>query len=528
MEVVREGRVIIHLEMGKVELKAPQLDGLLKARERELALLDRIRKEEEAIARIRTAQSSAAGGGGGFAPPSIGGGASGGGSAASVSAIDQYQQAIEKVHQSQLKAARSAMQVGEGVFRLGRAAILLGASSDESFTRMIQGLAQVQAYFDLFKGSIQIVVGLTTALQHLANAQKAINAAMAIGQSLNIASAYSSAAVAARALLGALGPVGATIAVIATVVAAAAGSWDLLTTSQAEAAAQAKETARIQKESAESVFAGVQRQIDREHELMDLRRLAMTEAQKIASLQSQAAGEAAGAGHLGSIAHTLGGGELAAQEAARNMALKSAQLQQQAIDAANQRLDAEMRVKDAMVDQIEKQERLVESARKQVQAEQEKVRQFQAQVGALSASEQARLRVIRDNLLAGKSVSRFDEELLDRAGPQGQGVAARIRSDRAAAAGFDENFFSGIAGAGTGLKDASSELAKVVAALEKLTGGVSAEEAKLKLEKEKQALETQYKEFYAGAIKAIEKLIPLIEILDSRIAQLEQAARRGR
>ncbi len=523
METVREGRIIIHLETGKVELKAPQLDAILKAREAELAIVQRIAAEEAKMAAVRAQQAQAAGMGGG-----IGGGGSRGGAPDS-GTWAAYNQHIEKAHDSQMKALRGAQQMGEGFFRLGRAAILLGASSDESFAKMIRGLAQVQAYFDLFKGTIQIVRGMNAALEAMAKAQQSVNAAQAIAKSMGMGELYSKASISAAAFAAKLGPVGVAIAAIIVALLASVAAWDAFTTSEEEAAEAAKRAAAAFREFNQGQIDKLRPALDMAERLSAAYREAadaqgkMTELERLAGAYHESAREFESEGEMypgeGAIPHLNFAFELYEKEIA---ALKE-------IDALKKSaLQDELRLRDAKIEQIEKQERLIDSARQQLEIEQQKLQSFQAQFGRLSAIEQQQLKDIRDKLRAGQDTTRQERDFFaQNTGERGRGVIDTIDAKDGAAAGGGADFFDGLAGAGDGLKDAAASLADVVKALEKLTDGTTAAEAKAKLEQEKKALEAQYADFYKKNSEAIKKLADAMNLLVRKIADIEEGLRNG-
>lgn len=79
-----------------------------------------------------------------------------------------------KSQTSMLGAADSFKMAGEGAFTLARGVAFLVSDSDESFRDMLQNVARVQGSFDLFKGSVDTVKGLTQGLQQLGGTAGAV------------------------------------------------------------------------------------------------------------------------------------------------------------------------------------------------------------------------------------------------------------------------------------------------------------------------------------------------------------------
>jgi hypothetical protein len=70
---------------------------------------------------------------------------------------------------------------------LSRSAALFSSGSDESFDRLIRNLAQVQAYFDFYKGVTNTIRGVAQSIKELQKAE--LEAAIASGnltRALNI------------------------------------------------------------------------------------------------------------------------------------------------------------------------------------------------------------------------------------------------------------------------------------------------------------------------------------------------------
>ena len=75
--------------------------------------------------------------------------------------------------------AEGSIKAGEGVMRLFRAAVLLGGE-DESMKKFVEQLRKVQGYFDLYRGVVDVVLGIAKAYRAVAAAAAAASAAQAL------------------------------------------------------------------------------------------------------------------------------------------------------------------------------------------------------------------------------------------------------------------------------------------------------------------------------------------------------------
>ena len=518
-DAIRRGTIIIDLISGKVEMPQPKMGGVLVERQKEIDLVnaletaiknawaaqDKLRETTEQTERAR--------------------GAGGGGKGQSDHLAEQNRHLNE--------AVKNYSKVADGVFRLTRAAVLLGSSSDESFKKMIQGLAMVQGGFDLFKGTQQIVQALEKAQTALAKATAAAAAAQALETSAQVAGAAASAAltaktvalIAAKKVLAAVtNPVVLAITFLVGVIGTAVSAYDKLTIS-------AEEQKKINDEVTASVerhIAALERQADRQDEIAKLRQSTMTDAQRAASLFGRRA-------DIGNIEqgsqdaqHTSGPGQKAALEFNSRLARRNAADLQEAKQLKAQILQEEIKSRDEQIRAIQNQQQLVRDAQKHLDIEKEKVRQFSAQAAGLSDLEKQQLRGFRDRLRGGGNLTRAEEDQFARiGGEQAEGIVTFRRAKRGAAEGFDENFFKGIEGASTGLKDASDALDEVVAALKKLVGESTAPAKIAELERQKAALTKSFEDFAKLYNKEINRLINVLEANGEKIRQLEQAALRN-
>lgn len=532
MQTIREAKIVIHLEQGKMELRAPDLSKMLADQQKQIDLAKQL---EDQLKRVAAAQQSANSGG------SSGGGSSGGGGGSRLSyeererkkildLMKQEEQALARLRSSMSALGGAANQAGEGFFRIARAATLLGASNS-SLEQMVKNLAQVQAYWDLFSGSLAIIQAVTNAQKALAAAQAVYVVALA-GSTLATQAFTVALVEALAALLAFLAPFLIIAAIIGAAILAAIAVWDALTESEEEATEAAKLHADAVQKATDQAIGQLQKQLAMEEELEAARRSQMSDAEQQISL---AGSRGRASGLAASLLDRSGGVDPAAQkqflEAARAAALEANKLANDEIALAMRRRDAEIEINREKIKQIESAERALETAQRQKQIEEDKLRAFQAQVGALSQFEQQQLTQIRDKLRAGQGINQFEEEFLAQNGGEGGRQAAdAIRSRRAAAAGFGVDFWDGTDGAGAAkdMADASEKVAKALEDLAKLLGDAgSAAEAKARYEAQIKAIEEASAKEVEALKKAWAENLSVLETITAKLKELEQAVVTG-
>lgn len=538
MQTIREAKIVIHLEQGKVELKAPDLSKVLQDQQRQIDLTKKLAEETTRLATAQQAARSASSGGGGS------GGGSGGATWNSgfhpdkaardheriLKVMEDEERATQRLRSSMQALAGAVAQAGEGFFRLARAAVLLGAS-DESLQQMIKSLAQVQAYWDLFAGTVKIIQAVTAAQKALAAAQAAYVAALAA--STLATQAFMVALIeATAALLAFLAPFIIIAAIIGAAIIAAIAIWDALTVSESEAAEAAKQYTEAVQKGTEIAIKSLQEQLKLEEELESMRRSVMSDPDQQASLAGSRARSAAAAS---SLLGSAGGVDPAAQkqflEAAREAAMQAAKFANEEMALAMKRRDAEVDIRQEKIKQIEAAEKALQTAQRQKQIEDEKLRSFQAQVGALAEFERTQLINIRNRLRAGENINQFEEEFLaEKGGEGGKRAADSIRAKRAAAAGIGVDFWDGTAGAGAAkdMADASDKVAKALEELAKLLGDAgSGAEAKAKYEAEIKSINEAHAKELEVIKSAAQENIKTFEEIVKQLKELQQAALTG-
>jgi hypothetical protein len=582
MQTIREAKIVIHLESGPANLKAPDLSGFLRQQEQQLDFIKRIADEQERLNRAQASMhmpgaspggaspvtpspTSPGSGGAGLpgtdatnealerqieltkqleeatrrlitameaaakVPPRRPGGGEGGGDR-TIEIMEEEEQALARLRSSMSALAGAAHQAGEGFFRLARAGVLLGAGN-ESLEKMVKNLAEVQAYWDVLSGLISIVQAMTNAQKALAAAQGsyilALNASSLATQAFTVVVIE-----AAAALLTLLAPLVVIGVVIAAVIWAGVAAWDAITESEEEAAESAKQYAEAVQAGVQKSIDAINNQLEMERELEAIKRKGMTLDQQQISL----AGSRAGSSEFArSMALRSGTVDPASQkqflEAAHAAALAAANFAEEELALALKRRDAEIEIRQEKIKQIESAEKALATAQRQQQIEEEKLRTFQAQFGALNQFEQQQLVDIRDRLRRGEELNPFEEDFLaTKGGEGGRRAADDIRQKRGAAAGAGLDFWEGTAGAGAvkDMADASDKVAKALEDLAKLLGSAnSAAEAKARYEAEIKSINEAHAKEIEAIKGASDQNIKLLELIVERLKELEQALITG-
>jgi hypothetical protein len=593
MQTIREAKIIVHLEQGKVELKAPDISAFLAQQERQLDISTRIANEAERLQRTLSSLSmpaispavpsapSSPGGGGGAAPGSKeasdqlqrqieltkqlqeatekltgalqraaatapisgGSGSSGGGGGGArggtyeerdreriLKIMQDEERAIARLRSSMSALGSAAQQAGEGFFRFARAGVLLG-ESNKSLESMVKNLAQVQAYWDLFAGMLSIVQALANAKKALAAAQAAYTLALA-GSTLATQAFTAAVIEATAALLAFLTPFIVIGVIIGAAILAAIAIWDALTVSESEAAEAAKQYTEAVQKGTEVAIKALQEQLKLEEELESMRRSMMSDSEQQVSLAGSRAGSAALASGL--LDRSSGVDPAARKqflEAAREASMQAAKFANEEMALAMKRRDAEVDIRQEKIKQIEAAEKALQTAQRQKQIEDEKLRSFQAQVGALAEFERTQLINIRNRLRAGQDINQFEEEFLaEKGGEGGRRAADSIRAKRAADAGFGVDFWEGTAGAGAAkdMADASDKVAKALEELAKLLGDAnSGAAAKAKYEAEIKAIDEVHAKELEAIKDAAQENIKTFEEIVKQLKELQQAVLTG-
>lgn len=98
-------------------------------------------------------------------------------------AAQESERAIAAEQRRQASALRSAealKQAGEGAFTFARGLALLGVTAESDLAKVVQQIARAQAAFDLYKGSVDVVKGVTESIESLKVATDSATASQAL------------------------------------------------------------------------------------------------------------------------------------------------------------------------------------------------------------------------------------------------------------------------------------------------------------------------------------------------------------
>lgn len=126
------------------------------------------------------------------------------------------------------RAGESYKMAGEGAFHLARGIALLNIEGEDELAQVVKKLAYYQGVFDIFKGGVDVIRGVTVGSRNLALAYTATaaTATAASGATGVFSTALAVASVAAKSLwLSLTGPVGLAVIGVTAVVTAGAYAW---------------------------------------------------------------------------------------------------------------------------------------------------------------------------------------------------------------------------------------------------------------------------------------------------------------
>jgi hypothetical protein len=521
MQTIREAKIVIHLEQGKVELKAPDLSKILADQQKHIDQTQRLTQEMLRLeAAQRAAAAASAGGGGGTGPRGSG----------LAPGVDEAERAFQRLYNAQMKYLSAQQNIGEGFFLMARAATLFSSSSDDSFDRLIRNLAQVQAYFDVYKGFTNTIRGTVEAIKALQKAE--IEAAIASGQmtraQIESLRASQSLAGGIKMLAIAISDVAVVMVAITSTIAIVTSLWDIFTTTAEEVEAANEGVRR----SIEAKVRAMEDEFNRERELQNIRRQNMSDMEKAANLHRSVfamEGIDIRSWRAREQADSHPSGPAAAAEVLESENRKAYSVigdLQEEIGLRRQILQTELEARDAKIDAIQQQERQLEMAQRQLQIEEQKLQAFKAQIGALDPMTLSQLQGIDQKMKAGVDLNQFELDTLQRSGGErGRREADKIYAKRFDAMGIDADTFLG--GDGGGMAEARRSVDELTKALQELTKGLTAGEAIAKLEAEKEALRTKFDEFKSEQIKFIDTLLDTIKQNNNKLDDIREAIAKG-
>lgn len=136
------------------------------------------------------------------------------------------------VGEQTLKAAEGFVAAGDGALTLARGIAFITSSTQQQFEETSKTINTVSAAFDVFRGGIQTVKGVSDGLKALQSAARGASVAQTALATANtsVTATAGAARTAMTALNAALGPVGLAVAAIGAAVAGLAAVWKFFST----------------------------------------------------------------------------------------------------------------------------------------------------------------------------------------------------------------------------------------------------------------------------------------------------------
>lgn len=307
--------------------------------------------------------------------------------------------------QAQLNRIAGDMRsAGEGAFRAARGIALWTATSDENLHKMIQTVGKVQAAWDAWSGSLNLIRGVSSAMTAVSAAGGIY--AVVMTQVARAQAAVAATAIAASTAIKALwGPVGAILAVIAAALAAGAIAWSSWSAGQKEAAEAGKPVLDLMRSMGDAIRNNNQTVsfFDTEQAILDLKKF------ETAAERAKAASEI-GAG-LGSGYKVKGMAEQEARDSFRQTDEENSK--------GVERLESYLRVNEKVIERekmklglireqqkeldanLKKQQGILDIAKQTYETEKARIATIQESLGKLDAIQQAELKRIGDRIKAG-------------------------------------------------------------------------------------------------------------------------------
>jgi hypothetical protein len=551
VQTIREAKIVIHLEQGRVELKAPQLAGILQQQQQQLDLTQKMEQETRRLneaekKRVNDELAGAAelrrisdetsqrwrntneakffqGKMAGDKPPS--------------STSDQAREAFynQEINQTlkdrialtqqllaeeqKLKASQAGQdqakaidqqnravrqyheglnQASEGVFRLARAAVLLGGS-DESMQKLIRNLAIVQAGYDLFKGSTQIIGGLAKAQENLAKANA-------------LAAASGTAASAGMA------PLNPILAGVAISVGLAALAWSHYANAQREADEAQKEFLQ-NKRDADALITGTDA-VDPNTRLATLRRQVDEELALRQKLSTRTR-----------VVATQGGGFTVSDRTPESIGQENdsfkreADFRKQILQIQEDQNRKQKEKIDVTERDIKQQQQLLSAANRLRDSERERLESFRAQIAKLSPLELQQLKAIDEKLQRGDKLNRNELSILEKnAGSRGQDVARAQGAKEFEGLGLRKDFL----GSEKAYNDAAKATEDLTVKMKELTAAMTGKEKLADLADENRQLLTSVEKLRSELATAIIKIADEVKANSEKIANLKGVATGNR
>jgi hypothetical protein len=407
-------------------------------------------------------------------------------------AIDQQNRAVRQYHEG-------LNQASEGVFRLARAAVLLGGS-DESMQKLIRNLAIVQAGYDLFKGTTQIIGGLAKAQDSLAKA--------------NAAAAASGTAASAG-----MAPLNPILAGVAISVGVAALAWSHYANAQREADEAQKEFLQ-NKRDADAIITGtdavnpntrlaiLRRQVDEEQRLQAT--LGLPKQRIIHGRQEDR------------IVFEINQEELKQKS---DSFKREADFRKQILQIQEDQNRKQKEKIDVTERDIKQQQQLLSAANRLRDSERERLESFRAQIAKLSPLELQQLKAIDEKLQRGDKLNRNELSILEKnAGNRGQDVARAQGAKDFEGLGLRKDFL----GSEKAYNDAAKATEDLTVKMKELTAAMTGKEKLADLADENRQLLTSVEKLRSELAAAIIKIADEVKANSEKIAALKGVATGNR
>lgn len=473
-DIIKTGTVVIDFKSGKTDIKPPNIASIEAAKKRELSLVEEILQQEE---KVKQAQAQAA------------------------AAAEAAAAKASAARRSQLEGAN---QLAEGMLKVGRAAVLAGATGSESMQDLVRGLVAAQVAVDIFTGGTTALKGFIAALGAARIATLGLAGAIAI-----------------------LETVAAPLLVVLALIAAAY----LLVAGNAEKARQEQEKeSQAAAQRTQMTTDAIAKAVAARNDLNRQIRETMTLQERAAAIAVQdGAGQAARAAQDSKDYAEAGGGAgsgLAPQVQAQALAQNAVSVLREQAEVQRMLTEKQTKALDDQAAMVTLKQQELKAAEAILKTEEAKTQAFLAQFGALSKGEQERLKRIDKKINNGEDLSRSELNALGKAGGAAAEAAARIWAERGRAAGGDNLLFGGkdtAAAAQRRVSDIQGEIGEI-------TGGLGADEALRAIKARKAEVEKEFDKFLETNLSAIREAINTLLVITERIKKVEiaQAKVKGR
>ncbi|BBO31959.1 hypothetical protein [Lacipirellula parvula] len=424
----------------------------------------------------------------------------------------------EKLAKANIELVDSSVKAAKGAMQMARGFALLAGSEDESIAAAVKHVFFIQGLLDVADGAVKV--------------QKALAKAYAAS-----AAAAAASAGATSSLTVAVNALNMTVAKNPYLIVGAVALWavvevyNALTTSTSEAAAAEQ---RYQDAISKSVA-------DREAYIEQLRIMNDAQLERIGYLDTAAQKEEALNKARGQNTGAITTGAIDTARSGRFDPAENVAMLEEAVAAVEhekavtkvlldlEKDQAEVAAKkiDDQIQLIELRERELKQSKDALKAEEEKSRAIRAQIGALNGGEQARLRKLLEAANNGDLTRQQALQLQKLGGQAGQdiaavflakldqGLGALAQKTRAKVTGEDP------------MAVAQAEMQRRRQAEMQATGGKPPEQAISDLQQMRQDIELEADNVSRALTKTLRELVERIQRLETEASQQRRAARQN-